>query len=180
VVEALLDDRALPQFRGSLGLPMEDSIMRVAKIETLGQWGTHIDEMDEAVAANDTSESIRAWRRAYSAALSHPSWLGLFAVATAALRIGTLPSLTQSAASLSRESYWIAFFRARQQRSLTGVLRTAEAFAVLGDRDAAERCVRVADQLVSNDDDAAEVNRVRDVAKCCGRRGASGAAECTT
>ena len=125
--------------------------MEVEDIEALGPWTTHIETMDKALAANDAGESIRAWRRAYSAALSHPSWVGLLTVASASLRVGTLPSLARSAATLAREAYWIAFFRARQQRSLTGVRRTAEAFAMLGDCNAAERCVRVAQALEYGD-----------------------------
>jgi hypothetical protein len=139
---------------------MEDSTMDVEDIEMLGPWTAHIETMDKALASNDAGESIQAWRRAYSAALSHPSWLGLFIVATASLRVGTLPSLARSAAAQARETYWIAFFRARQQRSLTGVLRTAEAFAMLGDRGAAERCVSVAEALESSAGDAAEIDRV--------------------
>jgi hypothetical protein len=156
---------------------MEDSTMDVENIETLGPWTAHIETMDKALAANDAGESIRAWRRAYSAALSHPSWLGLFTVATASLRVGTLPSLARSAAALARETYWIAFFRARQQRSLTGVLRTAEAFAMLGDCDAAERCVHVAQALESSAGDAAEIDRVRVLAHRSDQRDAGAEAE---
>ena len=151
--------------------------MDVENIEAFGPWTAHIETMDKALAANDAGESIRAWRRAYSAALSHPSWLGLFAVATVSLRVGTLPSLARSAAALARETYWIAFFRARQQWSLTGVLRTAEAFAMLGDRDAAERCVRVAQALESSAGDAAEIDRVRVLAHRSDQRDASAEAE---
>jgi len=68
-------------------------MMPVGKIEAFGPWTAHIEAMDEALAANDTDDSIRAWRLAYSAALSHPGWLGLFTVATASLRLGTSPSL---------------------------------------------------------------------------------------
>ena len=64
-------------------------MMPVGKIEAFGPWTAHIQAMDEALAANDTGESIRAWRLAYSAALSHPGWLGLFTVATASIRVGT-------------------------------------------------------------------------------------------
>ena len=135
--------------------------MDVEHIETLGPWTAHIEAMDKALAANDTSGSLRAWRRAYSFALSHPGWLGLFTVATAALRVGRFPSLARDAAALARETYWIAFFRARQQRSFTGVLRTAEAFAVLGDGDSAKRCVRFAETLGSSASAAAEIDRVR-------------------
>jgi hypothetical protein len=143
---------------------MKDSMIAVGKIEILGPWTAHIEAMDQAVAANDTRESVRAWRQAYSAALSSPGWLGLFIVATASLRIGAFGSLALSAATLARETYLIAFFRARQQRSLTGVLSAAEAFAMLGDRNSAERCVRVAAELSSSDRDATEIDRVRLVA----------------
>ena len=135
--------------------------MPVGKIEAFGPWTAHIEAMDKALAANDTDESIRAWRLAYSAALSHPGWLGLFTVATASLRLGTSPSLARSAAALTRETYWIAFFRARQQRSLSGILCSAEAFAMLGDRDSAERCLRLAEKLQSTACDTSETDRVR-------------------
>jgi hypothetical protein len=149
---------------------MEDSKMPLVKtIQTLGPWTAHIEAMDEALAVNNTGESIRAWRQAYSAALSHPGWLGLFTVATASLRVGTFPNLARSAAALTRETYWIAFYRARQQRSLSGVLCTAEAFVMLGDRDSAERCLRVAEELESSARDAAEVDRVRLLAHRLGR-----------
>jgi hypothetical protein len=134
--------------------------MDAEHIEALGPWTVHIEAMDKALAANDTGESLRAWRRAYSFALSHPGWLGLFTVATAALRVGTFPSLARDAAALARETYWIAFFRARQQRSFTGVLRTAEAFAMLGDGDSADRCLRFAETLDLSTSTAANSLRV--------------------
>jgi len=151
--------------------------MDVENIEALGPWTNHIETMDKALAANAAGESIQAWRRAYSVALSHPSWLGLFTVANASLRVGTLPSLARSASALARQTYWIAFFRARQQRSVTGVLRTGEAFAMLGDCDAAERCARVAKALESNDGDAAEIDPVRYLAHRSDQRDASAEAE---
>jgi len=151
--------------------------MGVKNIETLGPWTIHIEAMDKALAANDTDESMRAWRRAYSFALSHPGWLGLFTVATAALQLGTFPSLARGAAALARETYWIAYFRARQQRSFTGVLRAAEAFAMLGDGNAANRCVRFAKTLESSASAAAEIDRVRLLAHRLDQRDASEGAE---
>jgi len=133
----------------------------VGKKEAFGPWTAHIEAMDEALAANDTGESIRAWRLAYSAALSHPGWLGLFTVATALLRVGSAASLARNAEASIRETYWIAFYRARQQRSLSGVLATAEAFAMLGDHDSAERCLRVSEALRSSAGDTREADRVR-------------------
>ena len=134
------------------------------KIEALGPWTAHIQAMDQAVAENDPGESVRAWRQAYSAALSHPGWLGLLTVAAASLRLGAFPGLARGAAARARETYWIAFFRARQQRSLNGVLHAAEAFGVLGDRSTVEQCMRVAEGLAVRAGDVEEVNRVRLIA----------------
>jgi hypothetical protein len=151
--------------------------MDVENIETLGPWTVHIEAMDKALAANDAGESLRAWRRAYSFALSHPGWLGLFTVATAARRVGTFPRLARDAAALARETYWISFFRARQQRSFAGVLRTAEAFAMLGDSDSASRCMRFAETLDSSTSAAAEFNRVSLLAHRFGQEDKSEEAE---
>ena len=134
------------------------------KIETLGPWTEHIQAMDQAMAQNDPGESVRAWRQAYSAALSHPGWLGLLTVADASLRLGTFPGLARGAAARARETYWIAFFRARQQRSLNGVLHAAEAFSMLGDLSTVEQCMRVAEGLSSLAGDASEVERLRGLA----------------
>ena len=130
-------------------------------IEPLGPWTAHIQAMDQALSQNDRGESVHAWRRAYSAALSHPGWLGLLSVASASLRLGALPSLAREAAARARETYWIALFRARQQRSLDGVLHAAEAFSMLGDRAAVEQCMRTAAALASDGGDSEAVNRVR-------------------
>jgi len=134
------------------------------KIETLGPWTEHIRAMDQALAQNDPGESVRAWRQAYSAALSHPGWLGLLTVADASLRLGAFPGLARGAAARARETYWIAFFRARQQRSLNGVLHAAEAFGMLGDRSTVEQCMRVAEGLASLAGDSTEVERLRGLA----------------
>src|SRR5438552_11854435 len=61
------------------------------KIETLGPWTAHIEAMDQALESNDPGESIRAWRQAYSSALSHPGWLGLLTVANASLLLSAFP-----------------------------------------------------------------------------------------
>jgi hypothetical protein len=134
------------------------------KVETLGPWTAHIQAMDQALQSNDPGESVRAWRQAYSSALSHPGWLGLLTVANASLRLGVFPGLARDAAARARETYWIAFFRARQQRSLNGVLHAAEAFGMLGDRSTVEQCMRVAEGLAARAGDAEELERVRVIA----------------
>src|SRR5690242_5875625 len=50
------------------------------KVEALGPWTAHIQAMEQALLNNDPGESVRAWRQAYSSALSHPGWLGLLTV----------------------------------------------------------------------------------------------------
>jgi len=131
------------------------------KIETLGPWTAHIEAMDQALESNDPGESIRAWRQAYSSALSHPGWLGLLTVANASLRLSAFPGLARDAAARARETYWIAFFRARQQRSLNGVLHAAEAFGLLGDYSTVEQCMRVAEGLAASTGDTEQLDRVR-------------------
>lgn len=131
------------------------------EIEALGPWTAHIQAMDQAAAEDAPGESVRAWRQAYSAALSHPGWLGLLAVAAASLRLGVFPGLARGAVARARETYWIAFFRARQQHSLTGILHAAEAFSRLGDRATVEQCLRVAQGLASRSGDVDDVDRVR-------------------
>ena len=134
------------------------------KVETLGPWTAHIQAMDQALQSNDPGESVRAWRQAYSSALSHPGWLGLLTVAAASLRLAAFPGLARDAVARARETYWIAFFRARQQRSLNGVLHAAEAFGMLGDRSTVEQCMRVAEGLASRATDGDELERVRLIA----------------
>jgi hypothetical protein len=131
------------------------------KIETLGPWTAHIEAMDQALESNDPGESIRAWRQGYSSALSHPGWLGLLTVANASLRLSAFPGLARDAAARARETYWIAFFRARQQRSLNGVLHAAEAFGLLGDYSTVEQCMRVAEGLATSTGDTEQLDRVR-------------------
>ena len=131
------------------------------KIETLGPWTAHIEAMDQALESNDPGESIRAWRQGYSSALSHPGWLGLLTVANASLRLSAFPGLARDAVARARETYWIAFFRARQQRSLNGVLHAAEAFGLLGDYSTVEQCMRVAEGLATSTGDTEQLDRVR-------------------
>jgi hypothetical protein len=134
------------------------------KVETLGPWTAHLQAMDQAIQSDDATESVHAWRQAYSSALSHPGWLGLLTVANASLRLGVFPGLVRDAAARARETYWIAFFRARQQRSLNGVLHAAEAFGMLGDRTTVEQCMKVAEGLAARAGDAEELDRVRVIA----------------
>jgi hypothetical protein len=131
---------------------------------THAPWTAHLGAMDSAIATNNASAAVLAWRHAYAAALDQPGWRGLVEVAGAALRIGAIPGFRKAAESRARESYWTALFRARRQGSLNGVLDAAEAFGALGDRVMVEQCIRIAERLalLTADSDAAE--RVRALA----------------
>ena len=121
----------------------------------------HLEAMDTAIAANNASAAVLSWRHAYAAALDQPGWRGLVDVASAALRIGTIPGFKKAAESRARESYWTALFRARRQGSLNGVLDTAEAFGALGDRVMVEQCIRIAERLAVLTGDTEAADRVR-------------------
>src|SRR4029450_1806369 len=83
------------------------------EIEALGPWTAHIQGMDHAVAEDPPGESVRAWRQAYSAALSHPGWLGLLAVAAASLRLGVFPGPARGAVARAGGTDWSPFFAGR-------------------------------------------------------------------
>jgi hypothetical protein len=133
---------------------------------TLAQtpWTPHLEAMDTAIATNNASAAVLAWRHAYSAALEQPGWRVLVHVAGAALRIAAIPGFRKAAESRARESYWTALFRARRQGSLNGVLDAAEAFGALGDRVMVEQCIRIAERLVLLTGDAEAADRVRTLA----------------
>ena len=133
----------------------------VSEIERRGPWTAHIEAMDQSLAERDPGASVSAWRLGYSSALSDPGWLGLLTVARAAIRLGALPSLMREAVARARETCWIAFFRARQQRSLDGALSAAAVFDILGDRAAFEQSMRVVEVLAIRTGDAAGADRVR-------------------
>ena len=61
------------------------------------------------------------------------------AVGGLALQMGESPR--------AREAYLVALFRARDQRSFTGVLRAQEAFETLGDRPVALQCLHIAGSM---------------------------------
>ena len=54
----------------------------------------------------------------------------------------------------AREAYQKAFFRARQQASVEGVLRSVEGYAALGDTQMVGVGLRVAERLAARDPEA--------------------------
>jgi hypothetical protein len=91
----------------------------------------------------------RAWHRAYLEALGSRAWSPMIVVGDAWLRIGAASGGTLDARPNARDQYLRAFFRARHQGSLDGVLRAAEAFAGLGDREVVEQIQRAAGEVAA-------------------------------
>lgn len=98
---------------------------------------------------------------AHTAAVRSQRWEGLLAVGDAATRIATLPRLLRAFEAKARLVYLATLFRARDQGSIDGVLRTAEAFATLGDPAVVEQCLRVADELAARAGDREGCERVQ-------------------
>ncbi len=124
-------------------------------------WDAHLRTVDDAIAQRDVSAALRSWHDIYATALADPRWEGLFQAADAYLRIGDVAGSRRASEPRARALYLSAFFRARSQHALDGVLRTAEAFAALGDRDVSVQCLLTAEQmLVDRSGDAEAARRV--------------------
>ncbi|MBI2114009.1 MAG: hypothetical protein HYT85_02820 [candidate division NC10 bacterium] len=116
-------------------------------------WIAPLRRVDDALARKDVSAAERAWHEAYGEALRSRHWEGMLAVGDATLRIGNVVGSRQAPAGKARRLYLAALFRARDQGSLEGVLRTAEAFAALGDREVVYQSVRIAEGLTAQRSD---------------------------
>lgn len=107
----------------------------------LGQDGPaagHLQRMAEALARQDLEGARREWDRAYSAALTLGGWQGLLAVGEAYVRLGEQAGRREEGGITARGIFQIAFTRAQRERSLEGVLCTAEAFADLREQAMAD------------------------------------------
>lgn len=113
-----------------------------------GPWTIHIRHLDRALAERNVSAAARAWHDAYLEALgSRQRWDGMVEVGDAYLRVGEAAKGRKAAEPTARRLYLAALYRARRLGSVHGVLRTAEAFGALGDREVVEQCLHIAGQL---------------------------------
>ncbi len=128
-------------------------------------WQAQLDRMDEALGRNAQDDAALFWREAYAAALRTRHWQGMVAVGDAYRRLGARGGFARVSDAKAREAYRAALFRAREEGSLEGVLRVAEAFAELGDRAIVERCISVARTIASQARDGRADERVRGFAE---------------
>lgn len=110
-------------------------------------WAVHVRRVDEALAKQDFYGAERAWREVYVLALRSQRWGRLVEAGDLHLRMGEVTGARKAAEQQARRVYLRAIVRARAERSVDGVLRAAEAFDKLGDREVAERSFRMAEQL---------------------------------
>jgi len=110
-------------------------------------WAGHLATMDAALHAGDVVTATRAWHDAYGAALGSRRWEGFADLAEAALRMGRASGSPTAGVPRARDLYLCALFRARDAGSLDGVLRVADAFEALGDREVTRHAAKMAERL---------------------------------
>lgn len=145
-------------------------IEALAAPEEPGPWAAHLQRLDEALRRNDTALADRAWQDAYVAALGSGRWEGMLAVGDAALRANTATRGRAISRARARHAYLAALFRARDHRSLEGMVYVGDVFAGLGDTGLAIYCVRLAEPLAEESPASAGARRLRALRDRLGER----------
>ncbi len=135
-----------------LGTTVAGNVAALADPE--GPWTPSIQQVDAALARKEYSAALRAANDAYALALGTTRWDGMVSAGDLYRRIGEATGLRRSFDTKAREAYQKAFFRARQQASVDGVLRAVEGYAALGDLQMVGVGLRVADRLAARDPEA--------------------------
>jgi hypothetical protein len=117
-------------------------------------------KVSDALAGGDVATATRAWNDAYGVALAASTWAAMADVGDAARRLADATPTRSPYEEKARQAYLISLFRARNEGSLDGVLRAAEAFAALGDRELVDHCRRIAEQLAAQPRHAVDVRSV--------------------
>ena len=123
-------------------------------VDRADSWRSGIETARAAIVAGEPSAAARAWQEAYTAAVRTGRWEPMLAVGDAALDVVCPADDEADARQRARQSYLVAVAVAEQQRSLDGLLRSAEAFARLGDRTVTEQTFAVARRLAGPREDA--------------------------
>jgi len=120
-----------------------------------GAWKPYVSEVDAAIARGDVNGATRAWYDARTVAARSGRWPALVETADAYRRLAPVAGVRDGGASVARELYLEALFRARAAKSLAGVVRATEGFESLGDRDVVAQGLRVARGVAARDADGA-------------------------
>ena len=135
-----------------VGIILAGNVAAVADPD--GSWTRATQEVEAALARKEYSAALRAANDAYTLALGSTRWDGMVSAGDLYRRIGDATGLRRSFEAKAREAYQKAFFRARQQASVEGVLRSMEGYAALGDTQMVGVGLRVAERLAARDPEA--------------------------
>jgi hypothetical protein len=136
----------------ALGMALAEPAGAVATADN--PWAPAIQQVDTALARKEYSAALRAANDAYTLALGTTRWDGMVFAGDLYRRIGEATGLRRSFEGKAREAYQKAFFRARQQASVEGILRATEGYALLGDTQMVGLGLRVAERLAAGDPEA--------------------------
>jgi hypothetical protein len=114
-------------------------------------WKGNLHLVETELAAGHVDAAVGAWHEAYGAALASRSWESIPALGDAFMKIGYAAGSPGGARMNAREAYFTALIRAQRNYSIDGALRSAEAFAEIGDRAIVEQSLYIAAQLAGGD-----------------------------
>ena len=138
-----------------------ESVVPAGRPRDNGLWRAYLDLVEKELEHGHVDVAVRVWQDAYGAALASGSWESMIAVADAFMAIGRASGSVAGARMNAREAYLTALIRARRDRSVEGVIRSAEAFQKLGDRAVGEHCLHIAAQLAAGNEQAQQ--KVREI-----------------
>ena len=124
-------------------------------------WHASLAKMDDAIARGHLAAAEARWHDAHGHARRSGQWEALIHLGDGSRRLGRAAGGRRAAEAQARDAYLSGLLRARRAESLEGVLRAAEAFAELGDRDVVEQCVRVAHTLAARTADPVAMEQVK-------------------
>ena len=127
-------------------------------------WEPALRSLEAALEQGNAGSANRAWQEGYAAAVASGRWEGYVAMGDAIRRIANVTGSRSLGEARSRSLYLAALFRARQQGLVAGVLRTAQAFADLGDGEVVEQCLVVARALAARVGDREAEARIQALA----------------
>jgi hypothetical protein len=120
--------------------------------------------MEAALDRQDVWAAVRARQAAHQQAIAARGWRVMLAVGDATVRLEEAKGSRALAISEARRAYLAALYRARQDGSLDGVLRSARAFAALGDRNMVTSAIHIAEDMAERSPDPAASSHVREIA----------------
>ena len=122
-----------------------------APIEPMMTSERHLARIDTALASHDLRTARDVVRDAYAAAVTSRRWEPLLRVGDAQRRVEEASGYPTLGKANARANYLSALFRARDQRSLDGVLQAADAFSRLGDASVVRQALVVARDVAGRD-----------------------------